>query len=88
MLHCPRCASTLPYWLPRHRRRIKKKHAGVALSKDCPTCGIRTVRHRSPVWMRAIRAVLGDRMSYRACVACAWHGASLHGRPEMEPAPA
>lgn len=90
MLRCPRCAYALPYWLPRQKRLRKRKHTGLAFSKECPTCTTRTVRHRSPVWLRGIRALLGaERMSYRTCVACAWQGPAIHVRTEqLEPAAA
>ena len=79
-LRCPRCGWSFPYYRSRRwKPRLARPLLFIA-GKDCPRCGRRTVRQRSPLWFRPVRTVAMHRCSYRRCKACGWEGAAFHER--------
>ncbi len=87
-LHCPRCGWALPYYRSRRWKPRLERVILFSTGKDCPRCGRRTVRLRSPLWFRPVRAVAMHRASYRECKGCGWQGAAFHDRTDSDPAAA
>ena len=85
MLRCPRCGYALPYWRSR-RWRLRLGPPGVAFGRRCPRCGRETARNRSPLWLKPLRLLLGQRCSYREC-GCGWRGAAFHGASQRYAGP-
>jgi hypothetical protein len=77
-LRCRRCHQSFPYWRFRKTREKVPQGDLVARSKDCPRCGSRTRREKTPLRLRPVRWLMGDRFSYRVCQSCGWRGASFH----------
>ncbi|HYH80130.1 MAG TPA: hypothetical protein VEX86_10035 [Longimicrobium sp.] len=76
MLNCPRCGYSLPYWRSR-RWRVRYEGGGVTVGKKCPWCGRTTRRQRTPLLLKPMRSLSGQRCSYRTCN-CGWSGIAFH----------
>lgn len=76
MVNCPRCGYTLPYWRSR-RWGIKLPSLGLVVGRQCPRCGRESTRQRTPLLLKPLRLLGGDRCSYRKCT-CGWAGLAFH----------
>ena len=90
-LRCPRCNWSFPYFRSKRSRRGRSWSglaAPMAFGKACPRCARGTSRRHTPLWLKPLRALLGeDRCSYRRCERCHWSGAALHAPTAPRPAP-
>lgn len=77
-LRCSRCGLSLPYYRSRRWRPRLERPVLYAAGRECPRCGRATVRQRSPLWLRPVRAATPNRSSYRECKVCGWKGAAFH----------
>ena len=56
---------------------MEYRGSGLAVGKQCPRCGRPTSRERTPLLLKPLRMVLGERCSWRHCT-CGWSGTAFH----------
>ncbi|HEX5724108.1 MAG TPA: hypothetical protein VFX98_01510 [Longimicrobiaceae bacterium] len=77
-LRCPRCNWSWPYYRSRRWRRGGLGVPGIRFGKRCRHCGERTSRQRTPLWLKPLRTLTGQRCSLRRCLGCHWRGIAFH----------
>ena len=81
---CARCGRAWPWFTSRRTRPRAGTATPVTRGKQCPRCGHETSRRPTPLLLRPVRWLAGDRCSYRRCTGCRWKGLSFH--PPSSPA--
>lgn len=80
---CARCGRAWP-WHTSRRTRDRGLALPLAGGKRCPRCGHATSRRPTPLVLKPLRWLAGDRASWRRCTSCRWSGLAFHA-PSASP---
>jgi hypothetical protein len=78
---CARCGRPWPYFTSGGASTEVGFALPLARGKHCPRCGRLTSRRPTPLLLKPLRWVAGDRSSYRRCTTCRWGGMAFHAAP-------